>query len=226
MKKDDEETIKQQYQAIKKQKKKENWGKAISFFTHLSLKSAIILIVIILIAGGAGFGLKSWFTTQSNTTKLGFENIGELATQSANCTTVNVSDESQKLFGVEIPFTQSKYIYSYDTEIKAGLDFNEVTWEKNSNDKIITIYLPKIKVLSAETDLDSFKVYHDSESIFTHISLKKNNQALKNMKKTAKDDAIANGLLKKARSNAKIVLKGFFSKQFDETEWKYVFKNK
>ena len=52
---------------------------------------------------------------------LGFEDIGELATQEANCTEVNVTEDVRKLFGIDIPFTQSKYIYSYKCDRKGGI---------------------------------------------------------------------------------------------------------
>ena len=57
-------------------------------------------------------GVKKGVFSESQTTKIGFENIGELATQSSYCTQVNVTDSSKKLFGADIPFTNSKYIYS------------------------------------------------------------------------------------------------------------------
>ena len=86
--------------------------------------------------------------------------------------------------------------------------------------------LPEAKVLSTELDLDSFKVYHEKESIFSPIKLDENNDAIKKMKENAKTDAIANGLLENARSNAEEMLKGFFGSQYDLDEYKIVFKDK
>lgn len=63
--------------------------------------------------------------------------------------------------------------------------------------------------MSNEIDLDSFKVYHEEESIFSPITLDESNEALENLKKTAQDDAIANGLFENARSNAETILTGF-----------------
>lgn len=89
-------------------------------------KKVAIVIVVVLVIGVAAVGIKNRFFTESKTTKLGFENIGEMATQAAYCTEVNVLDDSQKLFGKKIPFTQTKYIYSYDVVIKAGVDFEKI----------------------------------------------------------------------------------------------------
>ena len=134
---------------------------------HLAKNVVIVLAVVLVIALGA-IGLRSVITSESKTTKIGFENIGELATQSAYCTEVNVTDDWRKLFGIKIPFTQSKYIYSYDFVIKAGYDFKDIKWSEKG-DKI-EVTLPEVKVLSNEIDLDSFKVYHEEESIFSPIT--------------------------------------------------------
>ena len=93
-----------------------------------ALAALLLLLVIV------GLGIRSVVLSESKSTKLGFENIGELATQTAYCTSVNVTEGSRELFGVTIPFTQSKYIYSYDIVIKAGFDFteSEITGGKNT----------------------------------------------------------------------------------------------
>ena len=60
--------------------------------------------------------------SESKTTRIGFENIGQMVTQAAYCTEMNVTKDSRKLFGMTIPFTLERYIYSYDVEVRAGLD--------------------------------------------------------------------------------------------------------
>ena len=190
---------------------------------HLTKNVVIVLAVVLVIALGA-IGLRSVITSESKTTKIGFENIGELATQSAYCTEVNVTDDWRKLFGIKIPFTQSKYIYSYDFVIKAGYDFKDIKW-REKGDKI-EVTRPEGKVLSNEIDLDSFKVYHEEESIFSPITLDESNEALENLKKTAQDDAIANGLFENARSNAETILTGFFGNVYDLDKYEIVFQDK
>ena len=187
-------------------------------------KIITILLILVCLAGVAYFGIGKYTTYMNKTTKLGFENIGELATQSAYCTEVNVTDDWRKLFGIKIPFTQSKYIYSYDFVIKAGYDFKDIKWSEKG-DKI-EVTLPEVKVLSNEIDLDSFKVYHEEESIFSPITLDESNEALENLKKTAQDDAIANGLFENARSNAETILTGFFGNVYDLDKYEIVFQDK
>lgn len=190
------------------------------YLTQKAVKIILIIAVIVILF----IGVSRYFLTESRTTKLGFEDIGELATQTAYCTEVNVTEAARELFGMTIPFTQSKYIYSYDIQIKAGLDFEEIEWEVNGS--TIEVRLPETKILSSEIDLDSFKVYLEDESIYREITLEEDNEALKSMKQSAEDDAVANGLLENARSNAETILTGFFGNVYDMDEYEIVFKDK
>lgn len=184
----------------------------------------IVLAAAVVIVCGGFFGMKALLSSESKTTKIGFENIGELATQSAYCTQVNVTDASREFNGVTIPFTQSKYVYSYDFVIKAGFDFGEIEWEKKGN--TIEVRLPEAKILSNEIDLDSFQVYVEDESIFRQITLEENNEALETLKQDAQDNAVANGLLDNARENAQTILRGFFASAYDPEDYDIVFLDK
>lgn len=80
--------------------------------------------------------------------------------------------------------------------------------------------------MSSEIDRDSFKVYHEDESIFRQISLEENNEALNEMVSRAEEDAIANGLFDNACDNAKTIIKVFFSQVYDMNEYEIVFIDK
>ena len=166
---------------------------------------------------GAGVGVRSVLVSGNKLTRLGFEDIGELATQAAYCTEVNVTEGARELFGLTIPFTQSKYVYSYDVVIKAGLDFGDIDWTVGED--TITVRLPEIRILSSEIDLDSFRVYVENESIFRRISLEENNEAMKALQASAQENAVANGLLDNARANAETILTGFFAGEYDLSQY-------
>ena len=193
-------------------KKEHLLGKALA---GLLILAAIVAVII---------GIKKVAFSENQTTKIGFENIGELATQSSYCTQVNVTDSSKKLFGASIPFTNSKYIYSYEITIKAGYDFNEIDWNEKGN--IIEVKLPEVKILSSEIDQDSFKVYHEDESVFNQVTLEENNEALTKLKEQAQTDAIERGLFENARDNAETILTSFFGNVYDLNEYEIVFKDK
>ena len=183
---------------------------------------SVILIIALLIFGVIGWN--KYLSLDNKTTSLGFENISEFATQAAYCTTVNTEEAARNIWGIEIPFTQSKYIYSYDIVIKAGFDFTEIEWE--IKDTAITVRLPEAKILNSELKWDSFKLYHEDESIFKQIKMEENNEALKNLVQNAEKDAVANGLLDNARSNAETILRGFFGNVYNLEEYEIRFINK
>ena len=190
------------------------------YFTKKFIKITAIIVFTIVIA----IGVKTCICFESKTTKIGFEDIGELATQTAYCTELSVTDNARKLFGVNIPFTQSQYIYSYDIIIKAGFDFEDIEWEKNETS--IKVKLPEPKVLSNEINLDSFKIYHENESIFNQISMTENNEAMKELQQKAEENAIANGLLENARANVETILTSFFGNVYDLEKYEITFQDK
>ena len=79
-------------------------------------KNKIIMAVVVLILGVAIGLFVDNFLSESTTTKIGFEDIAELDTQSANCAIIDVMRDSRKIFGKAVPFTQTEYIYSYNVE--------------------------------------------------------------------------------------------------------------
>ena len=68
------------------EKKKSDWWKK-----WLANKTFKIVVIVILVVLALGFGVNRVLNIESDTTKIGFEDIGELATQSAYCTQVNLS---------------------------------------------------------------------------------------------------------------------------------------
>lgn len=189
-----------------------------------NLKNIVLIaLVVVLAITVVGLGFKVSHTTESKTTKLGFEDIGEFATQSAYCTEVSATANARKLFGHNLPFTQSNIVFSYDVVIKAGYDFSAITWDVH--DTTITVKLPEVKVLSCEVKEDSFKKYVEDESIFTPFTLDDNNNAMKALKETAQTDAIANGLYENSRSNAETMLTTFFSSAYDMDQYTIEFQD-
>ena len=199
------------------------------FRGHLFIKLVIILLLVLaVIAGIAGLrkGSGQPAESESKTTRIGFENIGQMVTQAAYCTEMNVTKDSRKLFGMTIPFTQSEYIYSYDVEVRAGLDFSQIEWSVDEDNSTIQVRLPQVQILSSEINTDTFKVYHEEESIFSPISMEEHNASMKELEKTARKDAIANGLLDNAYENAKKMLQAFLEQSYDSKRYTIVFSKK
>ena len=175
----------------------------------------LILILCLLIL----FGISNVYNQNPETKQLGFQNIGELATQIAYCTEVNLTDSSVQLWGWDVPFTQSKYIYSYDVSIKAGYDFSKIEWTVNRSTGKISVFLPEDIIISAEINPESFEVYHEKESAFNQINLKDNNEALIKLREDALNTAIDNGLLENARANAEVLITAFLRSDYPQDKY-------
>ena len=198
----------------------------------LDIKFIIAVIIIILLCAVLVYTrkeAKSNYVSDEKITEIGFENIGELATQSVTTTTVRVETKDLKLFNVSIPLTQSKYIYTYNTTIKAGINFSDVKWQLGDTDDTshnIYVDIPEVKTLSADIDLDSFKVLHEENNIFSPITLTGHNDSLIQLRENALSDAINSGLYDRALDNAKTILTSFISQVYPSNEYNIIFSER
>jgi len=198
----------------------------------LDIKFIIAVIIILLLCAVLVYTrkeAKSNYVSDEKITEIGFENIGELATQSVTTTTVRVETKDLKLFNVSIPLTQSKYIYTYNTTIKAGINFSDVKWQLGDTDDTshnIYVDIPEVKTLSADIDLDSFKVLHEENNIFSPITLTEHNDSLIQLRENALSDAINSGLYDRALDNAKTILTSFISQVYPSNEYSIIFSER
>ena len=188
----------------------------------LDIKFIIAVIIIILLCAVLVYTrkeAKSNYVSDEKITEIGFENIGELATQSVTTTTVRVETKDLKLFNVSIPLTQSKYIYTYNT----------TKWQLGDTDDTshnIYVDIPEVKTLSADIDLDSFKVLHEENNIFSPITLTEHNDSLIQLRENALSDAINSGLYDRALDNAKTILTSFISQVYPSNEYSIIFSER
>lgn len=202
---------------------------------HIIHPNLLSLIVVAIIVGGVCF----YFGTisepekehEETVTQLSLKDIGTLATQEAYVTVVESMDENRNLFStsINVPLTNSVCIFSHDFQITAGYDFEKITpmvEAKSENKKgKITIPLPDAKILTSGIVSDKEQVYYEKESIFNNLSEKKKSELRKEMGEKAKKIAVENGLLKKAKSNAKKVLKNFVYNMYNSQDYEVVFED-
>ena len=189
-----------------KKKKKKDLFKIYAFRILLLLLIILLVFVIIFI----GVKLSKNFKTQEKTTKLGLEDVGELITQTCYTTVLEDSKVNRDFFKLfDIPFTESRQIFSYDFEVDASINFDEIDIKKIDDEKkTIDIVMPHAKVYKTTLNPTSFKVYLDSESLFSRIDLEKHNTAVQKMQDQAQKDCVSNKLLESADNNAQKLLSG------------------
>lgn len=185
-------------------------------------KAAIVFSAIILLAAVL-ISVRSVTIIRSRPIKFGMENIGELATQAGYYTNVQVVEKPRDVFGIEVPFTQSKYIFSYDGVIKAGVDFQEIEIRVNELEQVVNVEMPEVKIISNEIDEESFEIYHEQKNIFSPLKLEDINKSLIAIEEESQNTAIENGLLDDAKNNAEILIRGFLASMFDLNTYQVVF---
>ena len=203
-------------------KKKIKWkeiSKKITKLPKIIKYSILVVIVIAILVIGIGTNRDS----QTQATKFGLRDVGELVTQTAYVTEVKDTKESRDFFKLfNIPFTESRQIFSYNIEVDASVDFSKISYKETGKNEI-TVELPHSKIYKATLKTDSLKVYLDDDSLFSRIDLKEHNKALKSMEDDAIKTAKANGLLEAADKNAKVLIESFIKsdKKYKEYIMKY-----
>lgn len=160
-------------------------------------------------------------TLNGKTLEFYLKNLGVLETAEYHYSHVETYDSNRNILGFTVPLTNSKFVYSYDGVITAGIDFARIDIEKNN--KLITVKLPKAEIRSSEIEEDSFKLYDEKNNIFNPISVKDVNDSFADMKKHEEKTAIEKGLLEWANKNAKVVIENFFKNAFEIEEYEIKF---
>ena len=189
--------------------------------TVVGVKAArkiVIGMVIAVLLLGAAIGIGSRVFIGSRMTQFDLHAIGEMATQAGYYTNVEVIEDSKTLWKITLPFTSSKYIFSYDGIIKAGIDFADIKWSVNDVLKTIHVDLPDTKILTNEIDTDSLYVYDESRSIFSPLTVSDINDSLIALKIESEEKAIGNGILEEAEANAKVLIRGFLAGSYPDYE--------
>lgn len=183
--------------------------------------TAISLILVFYL----GFRLSSSFETQTKTTKLGLKDVGELVTQTCFVTVLQDSKDNREFFKLfDIPFTESRQIFSYEYEVDASVNFEQIEYEPNDEKKEIVITIPHAKIYKTTPKEDSLKVYLDDESLFSNIDMLESNEAKLKMEKQATEDCKANGLLTKADENAIKLVEGMIKSNDSYKNYKVIIK--
>ena len=113
--------------------------------------------------------------------------------------------------GVKNPFTTSKGYIVYDGVVSAGIDMSDVRYNINTEENIITITLPEVKVLAHEID-DSSVMSNSKESIFNILDAEYYAKLIDGCKKSTEEKVMGNkDFVKQIEDNTKKVFTDFLS---------------
>lgn len=181
---------------------------------------AVVIIAVLLLLVSTG----TVSLTSSDTVDLSMNNIGELATQVAYYTNVQVIENDKKLFGFAVPLTKSKYVFSYDGILKAGVDFAEIDVSVDELTRTISVKMPKPRIVSNEIDPDSLQIYDESRSVFTPLKIEDVNDSFEALRQEAEERARSHHILENAKENAEVLVTNFIANVYDPAQYTVVFE--
>jgi hypothetical protein len=156
-------------------------------------------------------------TITSETIQDGLREMGVLITQEYYFTQVENYEKTKTI--LKFITSSSNFIYSYDGVVTAGVDFNNISVEKDDEGKVITIAVPQSEIQYIDIDYDSFKKYSEKDGLWNPISIEDYNASLVDLEKSAKEKAIDKGVLDKADENARNIIQNFVSGIVDDSDY-------
>ena len=222
---DEDETVKEEKKDKEKKDKKEKshkiW-KTIKALPNVIKYGILALIVITIASTGVMFG--TIVNSQHEVTEFGLENVGVLVTQTAHVTEVSDTKVNRDFFKLfDIPFTESRQIFSIRVDVDASVDFGEISYKQDNDNKTVIVTLPHADIYKATLIDESLKIYLDDESLFSRIDLKKHNEAREELKEEAIKTARNNGILDAADKNAQSLIEKFIKSNRTYKDYKVFF---
>lgn len=154
------------------------------------------------------FGMKaSLFKTENEISSEIIKNqilsVKELTTLKYKYTNVGSFENQSEFYGMKLPFTQKKFIISYDGEVNAGINLEEAKITLNNDDKKISINIPHAEILNHSIDEDSLTIFDEKNSIFNQLEVKDFSDFRKDEMKKVEKDLEEKGFLQEADEKTK-----------------------
>ena len=139
----------------------------------------------------------------------GLRDMGVLMTGEYSFTEVVSFSKVSQLWGMELGFTESSYLCSYDGVVTAGVDLSALRVEKDEDTHIITVTRPAAAIQSIDIDPESFALHAEKISRLNPLSAADFNDSLRELENNAAARAVEKGLLTRADSNADKMIRQF-----------------
>ncbi len=146
----------------------------------------------------------------------GLNDMGVLLTAEYSFTDVVHYSSAIKLFNwVSLGITESSYLGSYDGVVTAGVDFDQIELRMDEAAGVLTVVLPQARVLNVDVDPESFTLYSEKTGLGNPVSVEEFNRSVVELEQSAREKALAHGLLDKAAENARLIIRSFIAGLID-----------
>lgn len=142
---------------MEENQKKKLSGPKVKYIIGIAIMLAVVIIVLLAVSMSSK---KSEPEIISKSTLEDIINVSDLSTFEAVYNGIaKVTDEDNP--------EKVNYYVSYDAKVKAGIDFEKVDITVNTDEKIITVMLPEIKITDVNVDITSLDYIFENEKANT-----------------------------------------------------------
>lgn len=178
------------------------------YFDSIKKKLILVLIILIVIVGITGFAkisINRKTNLLSNRIEEKIVRLMELSTVKYNYTNVVEYENKVQLSGINIPFTNKKFILKYSGYIKAGVDLNTI--QVNLKDKdAVEITMDKAEIFENVISEEDVYFFDEKDSIFNKLSFKDLYVVLIEEKEKMKEEVLEKGILNDAEKNGEEII--------------------
>lgn len=123
----------------------------------ITILLSIIVIVII------GFSIISFLPGLGGTSSVDSRQINAVLSEASELTTAKLSYTGMSEYkDTGFPFiNKSDFIMVYDAEARAGIDFKDIKVDVDDENQIVSLVIPKAKVLDVKVDSSSIKYFDE-----------------------------------------------------------------
>lgn len=158
-------TGKRQNEVTKEENESKNSNKLFEFLkgtkTTTKIISLLIVVIVLMVSGWliSNVGEEGKLTTISKSSLQKIIEINELSTvdYNYNATVTKTNKETNEIM----------YHVAYEGTVTAGIDFNEIDFDINEEEKIITITIPEIEIHSTTVDMPTMDFIFTDEDYET-----------------------------------------------------------
>lgn len=179
------------------------------YFEGIKGKLLLIAIVVIFILGTIGYAkisVQRKTNLLSNKVEEQVTKLMELSTVKYSYTNVVEYEDKMQLSGMNLPFTNKRFILKYSGYIKAGINLDTIevkVKDKNS----VEIIMENAEIFENVIPEEEVYFFDEKESIFNKLSFKDLYVVLIEEKEKMEKEAVDKGLLNDAEKNGSEIIK-------------------
>lgn len=174
--------------------------KKIKNVKNILLIALIILLIILGFFGVRKFSVDKNITLLSTNIEEKVSRLIELSTIKYNYTNVVEYDNKMQVNGMNIPFTNKKFILKYSGYIKAGIDLTTIDVKVKDKDTI-NVKMDKAEIFENVISEEDVYFYDERDSVFNKLSFKDLYSVLIEEKEKMKEEVMEKGILNDAQEN-------------------------